>query len=115
MRHTEEIHPADTDAITELRRTMTADVGVIRSAATLERGLAKIELLEKRARTPRFFNMLTAARLIASAALRRTESRGSHFRSDYPEVDPAWQHRTFLRLADTRRQVADDAERAVAG
>jgi L-aspartate oxidase len=115
MRHTEDVHPADTDAITELRRTMTADIGVIRNAASLERALAKIELLEKRARTPRFLNMLTAARLIADAALRRTESRGSHFRSDFPDVDPAWQHRTFLRLADTRRQAADDAVQVAAG
>jgi L-aspartate oxidase len=94
---------------------MTADIGVIRNAASLERALAKIELLEKRARTPRFLNMLTAARLIADAALRRTESRGSHFRSDFPDVDPAWQHRTFLRLADTRRQAADDAVQVAAG
>jgi L-aspartate oxidase len=115
MRRTEEERPADTDAITELRRAMSADVGVIRTAATLERGRAKIELLEKRARTPRFLNMLTAARLIADAALRRTESRGSHFRSDFPDTDPAWQHRTFLRLADTRRQSTDEAVQAAAG
>jgi L-aspartate oxidase len=115
VRHAEEVHPADTDAITELRRTMTADVGVIRSAAGLSQALAKIELLEKRARTPRLLNMLTAARLVADAALRRTESRGSHYRSDFPDMDPAWQHRTFLRLADTRPHAADiAAERAAA-
>ena len=35
-------------------------------------------------------NMIDAARLIARAALVRTESRGAHFRSDYPAPDPAW-------------------------
>jgi len=33
-------------------------------------------------------NMLTAARLIAAAAQAREESRGVHFRSDHPELDP---------------------------
>ncbi len=35
----------------------------------------------------RAFNLLTVARLIARAALRREESRGGHFRADFPERD----------------------------
>jgi L-aspartate oxidase len=33
-------------------------------------------------------NPLLAARLVASAALQRQESRGGHYRSDYPEPNP---------------------------
>ncbi len=35
-------------------------------------------------------NLFTAASLIARAAIQRTESRGGHFRLDYPTADPAW-------------------------
>ena len=35
----------------------------------------------------RHFNLLTVARLIATAALWREESRGGHFREDFPERD----------------------------
>ena len=51
----------------------------------------------------RFRNMLTTAKLIAAAALARTESRGGHYRSDFPSRDPAWRHRTFITLADAER------------
>ena len=32
-------------------------------------------------------NMLTASEMVCRAALMRTESRGAHFRTDYPEED----------------------------
>jgi L-aspartate oxidase len=47
--------------------------------------------------------MLTTAKLVAAAALARTESRGGHYRADFPDSDPAWQHRTFMTLADAER------------
>jgi L-aspartate oxidase len=44
-------------------------------------------------------NMLTVARLMIRAALKRTETRGVHVRADYPQTDNAnWQrHLTFRR------------------
>ncbi len=35
-------------------------------------------------------NLLTVSRLIIEGALARTESRGAHFRTDYPEIDDTW-------------------------
>ncbi|MFL6232095.1 MAG: hypothetical protein ACJ76N_03095 [Thermoanaerobaculia bacterium] len=41
-------------------------------------------------------NLLGVARLLAAAALERRESRGAHYRSDYPVPDPAWRRRLYL-------------------
>lgn len=45
-------------------------------------------------------NMILAARLIIESALRRTESRGAHCRTDFPEPSEAWLRRQVLRLSD---------------
>lgn len=36
-------------------------------------------------------NLLTLARIVVGAAYARTESRGAHYRSDYPQISEAWQ------------------------
>ena len=46
-------------------------------------------------------NMLTIARLITTAAKHRTESRGVHYRTDYPNTDnERWQIHVTLRRRD---------------
>jgi L-aspartate oxidase len=42
-------------------------------------------------------NALQAAQLIVGSALLREESRGGHFRSDFPEREPSWELHTVLR------------------
>jgi L-aspartate oxidase len=41
-------------------------------------------------------NLLDIAYLILKSAVLRTESRGGHYRSDYPQTDPAWQVHTLV-------------------
>jgi L-aspartate oxidase len=48
----------------------------------------------------RFANIVAAAKMIAVGALMREESRGAHYRADFPEERPALKKRTFMTLAD---------------
>ncbi|QND52479.1 L-aspartate oxidase [Phyllobacterium sp. 628] len=95
----------DTAAMTTLRKTMSASFGVIRNRDDMVDGLKTILTLEKDNRDPAFRNVLATAKLVAVSALRREESRGGHFRTDYPEKRPDWQHRTFLSLDDAQTYV----------
>jgi fumarate reductase (CoM/CoB) subunit A len=87
----------------ELRRELQAvawrDLGIVRDAERLSRGLAEVSQLLNRvqalspvddaARLERaeLCNLLLVASCCLSSAATRTESRGAHFRADYPDRD----------------------------
>jgi len=80
-------------ALQLLRQAMSRDAGVIRDAEGLTRLVAVLDALEA-AHGPA--PTLVAAQLIARAALARQESRGGHFRADFPAT--ALPERTFVTL-----------------
>jgi L-aspartate oxidase len=87
-------------ALSDVRNVMYSDVGLVRSEAGLTEALARIDDLaaEVGEATSELANLLVVGRLIAEAALARRESRGSHFRIDYPQADEAFAKRSFTRL-----------------
>lgn len=97
----------DSAAMTRLRQTMSASFGVLRNRDDMLEGLRVILDLEKANKDAAFRNALATAKLVATSALRRLESRGGHFRTDFAETRPEWQHRTFLTLSDAEATIAE--------
>ncbi len=91
------------ESVKELRQLLRTDMwkeaGVIRNGTGLKRALDEIAALKKRSQSisigsyrdltaaVRLKNMLTVSEMVVQAALLRTESRGAHYRTDFPEED----------------------------
>ncbi|MCS7108454.1 MAG: FAD-binding protein [Sulfolobales archaeon] len=86
----------------EIRHIMWADVGVLRSEESIKRALNRLnemyEHLDNIAinnwteviKYSELENTLLASIAVSTSALLRTESRGSHFRTDHPEESSGW-------------------------
>lgn len=97
-----------------LRDAMARLVGLERDADGLAQALQTIAAVERAgASEPALLNMAATAKMIAAAALARRESRGAHFRSDFPQTD-ANGKRSFLTLADAEKIAGDAAPNAKA-
>ncbi len=87
--------------VRQIRKLMAEHVGVVRHADGLELALSEFDgIAREYAAQPQLRNMAEAARMVTVAALARMESRGAHFRIDFPKADPAWQRRTYLSRAN---------------
>jgi succinate dehydrogenase / fumarate reductase flavoprotein subunit/fumarate reductase flavoprotein subunit len=103
----------------ELGKVMWDRVGVVRSGAKLEQALAEIAALKAQAEKisvpgGRAFNLtwqqaldlrnlLTASEIIARFALMRQDSRGAHFREDFPQADQVNWLRNIYAVRDSER------------
>jgi succinate dehydrogenase / fumarate reductase flavoprotein subunit len=90
----------------DLQTMMQELVGIVRREDEMRRALEGLKALQERARkvsvtgnreyNPGWHtaidlqNLLTVSEIVARAALERKESRGGHFRDDFPEKDPAY-------------------------
>ncbi|MBW3097878.1 L-aspartate oxidase [Pseudohoeflea coraliihabitans] len=104
----------DSAELKHLRGIMSTHVGVLRDRAGLETAIRAIARLEQSNKRVRFCNIVATAKLIAVAAWRRQESRGGHYRADFPEPSPSWKQRTFLTLAEVDTIVAELCEKSEA-
>ncbi|AEJ41514.1 succinate dehydrogenase flavoprotein subunit [Sulfobacillus acidophilus TPY] len=100
----------------QLQEIMTTYAGIMRSGETLQTGLEKLLALKEEAQTmaingsrrynPGWHavfdvqNMLLLSEGIIRSALERKESRGAHWRTDYPDELPDWQQFNFVESFD---------------
>jgi len=86
-----------------LRAAMNRHVGLERNAEGLGEALSVIARLEQSSGgEPALLNLLAAARLVTAAAAARMESRGGHWRSDFPLTQKIGA-RTFMTLSEAVR------------
>jgi len=96
------------DVTNALRALMVRKMGIVRDRARLDEAKHDVEFWCRYVLAREFHdrggwelqNLLTMARLMIDAAIAREESRGTHFRSDFPERDDVhWsgKHTTSLR------------------
>jgi L-aspartate oxidase len=109
---------AELDAIVAAtRRSVSRHVGIVRSGSGLQQALRRFRRLDRRLeqvamselqdpaasfnnvlRWSEARNLLLVARLVALAALDREESRGAHYREDFPNPLPEWRRHQSLTV-----------------
>ena len=91
----------------KLKKIIWQGAGIIRNSQSLEDVLAQIEEMKSTSVKIgsrivdylEFKNMLLIGEIITRAALYRTETRGSHYRTDFPKKDDLnWQYHSFLTM-----------------
>ena len=82
---------------------MWDDVGIVRDGDPLSRATATLAVWEAALPEPtdrpahELANLVLCGRLTATAALMREESRGAHYRSDFPDRRDAWRRHIVFR------------------
>jgi L-aspartate oxidase len=97
-------------ALVGVQAAMTAGAGVLRNADSLAaaaESLARIgaqadigEVVEPCVEAWEATNLHTVANALVAGALLRAETRGCHWREDYPETSPAWRGHLVTSLLD---------------
>jgi L-aspartate oxidase len=95
-----------------LRAMMTSHVGVIRDRDRLAEAVRAFAAIERDTGNIALRNMATTALLVAASAWARRESRGAHYRIDYPTEKAALAHRTMTTFGAAREIAASLSERA---
>jgi len=96
-----------------LREAMSRHAGLERDANGLTQLLDVITRVEQAGNgDAALLNITTTARLVAAAALARQESRGSHWRGDFP-VSAAQAERTVMTLTEAEAITATPSRRAL--
>jgi L-aspartate oxidase len=100
-------------SLASLQELMWNQVGLVRDEAGLSAAHTALALWQSAMGEPRtpadreLENMLLIGKLMAMAALERRESRGAHWRKDYPDADQLWQRHIVLSKAPATRSARE--------
>ncbi|TKX57938.1 FAD-dependent oxidoreductase [Halorubrum sp. SS7] len=123
----------EVDAVlADLRELMWDHAGILRDESSLREGLDRLADVRDRAAdlrvgpvTSESFElavdlgfMLVAAEAVLRGALEREESRGAHYRTDFPDRDPDWRRNLYFDAPDVggmalRSEPVDEPSEAV--
>lgn len=82
-----------------VKRVMWERVGILRDKESLKRALKEFDQISSANLSTYSRNFVTLAKLVATSALWREESRGGHFRTDFPERDDKnWDKHSIQKL-----------------
>ncbi len=93
--------PLDRKIATEerekIKQLMWFKAGIIRKTTNLEEVGAELNEINEYALDPETMNMLLTSKLVVAAALKRTESRGAHYRLDHPRPRFWWKRSSITK------------------
>ena len=116
---TEEASP---DFIMRLSKILSDGLGIVRSGQRLQKALYDVQEVEAEAKNLREKNRTALAGAMLRSAMMRTESRGAHYREDYPKKDEALRKKltascqegtvslNFRQLCDEPEATANDCD-----
>ncbi|MBN2852393.1 MAG: L-aspartate oxidase [Clostridia bacterium] len=95
-----------------IKKAMNSKVGIVRNESGLLQAKQVIDKTLQVLDQYKFdsmaqiqtINMATIAKIVVAAALKRTESRGAHFRSDFDQPDDQW----MIHIDNTRKEIDDE-------
>jgi L-aspartate oxidase len=87
----------------EVRDLLWRKTGLVRSAEGLAEAAERLQRLEEVGFRGELRNLVEVGRLVSVAALAREESRGAHYRADFPDPDPTWRRRQASTAAEILR------------
>jgi L-aspartate oxidase len=91
-------HRLSTPVRKRIKRVMWERVGILRSRESLERAISEFEQIAAGNLSHASRNFVILAKLVAEAALWREESRGGHFRTDFPESTETFRVHSLQRV-----------------
>ncbi len=102
----------------KLRKAMSENVGIVRNEQAMQKALSVIVDLKKEYKNVgvggslnynpgllqclELYNMLEVSELLVRGAIMRKESRGAHYRSDYPKKDRKWLKNIIFKKAENK-------------